>query len=402
MPWKKPPQQRSTPGLSPMRLPEPSALSMLNNPGDSPSRRTVACTGSPRTIQGRCWRGIRPAAGSRCSPPKTRKRDLLELYLPVSSGTAARPITIGHLGQSLDGFIATHSGDAISVTGPENILHLHRLRALCDAVVVGAGTVVADNPRLTTRLVVGSNPARVILDPACRLPAAHLVFSDRAGRDAASVHSGQRGWRAGARSRRTDAGGGHRGWRVGPCRSGAATSCLGLRPDFRGGRWRDRVLLSDRADCWIDCISPLRHCSSAKAVPRYACRPRRACRIVCGCNIASIAPAPTFCSIVTCAPRRRRRMVRASFHPWRCAGFCSATPANACAMRAQACGQSGKVLRDVGGTRGQGLKPRRFIQHAGQRALQLTRIPRRHEQSGLRADHFRNGTRAGADDRQTM
>ena len=58
--------------------------------------------------------------------------------------TAARPITIGHLGQSLDGFIATHSGDAISVTGPENILHLHRLRALCDAVVVGAGTVVAE------------------------------------------------------------------------------------------------------------------------------------------------------------------------------------------------------------------------------------------------------------------
>lgn len=107
------------------------------------------------------------------------QRDLLDLYLPVSSGTPARPITIGHLGQSLDGFIATHSGDAISVTGPENILHLHRLRALCDAVVVGAGTVVADNPRLTTRLVVGSNPARVILDPACRLPAAHTVFSDR-------------------------------------------------------------------------------------------------------------------------------------------------------------------------------------------------------------------------------
>ncbi len=105
--------------------------------------------------------------------------DLLDLYLPISSGTAARPVTVGHLGQSLDGFIATQSGDAISVTGPENILHLHRLRALCDAVIVGAGTVIADNPRLTTRLVAGSNPARVILDPAGRLPAAHTVFSDR-------------------------------------------------------------------------------------------------------------------------------------------------------------------------------------------------------------------------------
>jgi diaminohydroxyphosphoribosylaminopyrimidine deaminase / 5-amino-6-(5-phosphoribosylamino)uracil reductase len=112
-------------------------------------------------------------------PIEGPQRDLLDLYLPISSGTSARPVTIGHLGQSLDGFIATHSGDAISVTGPENILHLHRLRALCDAVVVGAGTVMADNPRLTTRLVVDSNPVRVILDPACRLPADHTVFTDR-------------------------------------------------------------------------------------------------------------------------------------------------------------------------------------------------------------------------------
>lgn len=107
------------------------------------------------------------------------QRDLLELYLPISGASAARPITVGHLGQSLDGFIATSSGDSCSVTGPENILHLHRLRALCDAVIVGAGTVEADNPRLTTRLVDGANPVRVIIDPACRLPAAHAVFSDR-------------------------------------------------------------------------------------------------------------------------------------------------------------------------------------------------------------------------------
>jgi riboflavin-specific deaminase-like protein len=111
-------------------------------------------------------------------PSHDPQRDLLELYLPICSATAARPITVGHLGQSLDGFIATSSGDSCWVTGPENILHLHRLRALCDAVIVGAGTVAADNPRLTTRLVAGSNPLRVIIDPACRLPAAHAVFSD--------------------------------------------------------------------------------------------------------------------------------------------------------------------------------------------------------------------------------
>jgi riboflavin-specific deaminase-like protein len=104
---------------------------------------------------------------------------LLDLYLPISSATAEQPMTVAHLGQSLDGFIATPSGDSSFVTGPENILHLHRLRALCDAVVVGAGTVSADNPRLTTRLVAGRSPVRVILDPACRLPLSLSVFNDR-------------------------------------------------------------------------------------------------------------------------------------------------------------------------------------------------------------------------------
>ena len=68
---------------------------------------------------------------------------LLDLYLPICSATTARPIVVGHLGQSLDGFIATHTGDSQFVTGRANILHLHRMRALCDAIVVGAGTVAA-------------------------------------------------------------------------------------------------------------------------------------------------------------------------------------------------------------------------------------------------------------------
>ena len=103
---------------------------------------------------------------------------LIDLYLPICNATAARPITVGHLGQSLDGFIATHAGESRFVTGQENILHLHRLRALCDAVVVGAGTVAADDPQLTTRLVAGPTPVRVILDPARRLGDTHRVFSD--------------------------------------------------------------------------------------------------------------------------------------------------------------------------------------------------------------------------------
>lgn len=103
---------------------------------------------------------------------------LIDLYLPICSATRSHPITVGHLGQSLDGFIATPSGDSRWVTGAENVRHMHRLRALCDAVVVGAGTVAADDPQLTTRLVAGSNPLRVVLDPMARLTTEHRLFTD--------------------------------------------------------------------------------------------------------------------------------------------------------------------------------------------------------------------------------
>jgi len=103
---------------------------------------------------------------------------LVDLYLPICSATIDTPIAVGHLGQSLDGFIATHAGDSRWVTGRANVVHMHRLRALCDAVIVGAGTVAADDPRLTTRLVDGPSPLRVVLDPGRRLPADHRVFTD--------------------------------------------------------------------------------------------------------------------------------------------------------------------------------------------------------------------------------
>ena len=106
------------------------------------------------------------------------RRALIDLYLPICSATDANPITVGHLGQSLDGFIATHSGESQYVTGEENILHLHRMRALCDAVVVGAGTVAADDPQLTTRHVSGPSPLRVVLDPTRRLAEHYKVFTD--------------------------------------------------------------------------------------------------------------------------------------------------------------------------------------------------------------------------------
>jgi riboflavin-specific deaminase-like protein len=105
---------------------------------------------------------------------------MLDLYLPFASAHPGAPMVVGHVGQSLDGFIATAAGDSSFVTGPANILHLHRMRALCDAVLVGAGTAAADDPRLTTRLASGANPLRVILDPRGRLDARLRVFADGA------------------------------------------------------------------------------------------------------------------------------------------------------------------------------------------------------------------------------
>ena len=120
-----------------------------------------------------------PASGWVLTLPEgDRRHALIDLYLPICSATASRPITVGHLGQSLDGFIATHAGESQFVTGRENILHLHRMRALSDAIVVGAGTVAADDPQLTTRHVSGPNPIRVVLDPARRLGDHYRVFND--------------------------------------------------------------------------------------------------------------------------------------------------------------------------------------------------------------------------------
>ncbi len=99
---------------------------------------------------------------------------LLALYQPLLSG----PWCVAQLGQSLDGCVATHSGDSYFVTGAESLLHLHRLRALSDAVLVGAGTVAADNPQLTTRRVSGPHPTRVVLDPGARLDGRARVFND--------------------------------------------------------------------------------------------------------------------------------------------------------------------------------------------------------------------------------
>lgn len=151
-------------------------------------------------LEARAWQSLLAAAAA--SPPPGRDpwlersgegfvasaaapaavRPLLELYAPLCSTHSGKTFTVAHLGQSLDGHIATASGDSYYVTGPDNVRHLHRLRALCSAVVVGAGTVARDDPQLTVRHVAGPNPVRVVLDPNGRLDARRRVFTDGAAR----------------------------------------------------------------------------------------------------------------------------------------------------------------------------------------------------------------------------
>jgi riboflavin-specific deaminase-like protein len=89
---------------------------------------------------------------------------------------------IGQIGQTIDGRIATVTGQSKYINGHSGLLHLHRLRAMVDAVVVGIGTVIADDPQLTVRLAKGAHPARVIIDPNHRLSFSPKMFNDDGAR----------------------------------------------------------------------------------------------------------------------------------------------------------------------------------------------------------------------------
>lgn len=126
----------------------------------------AAAAGLVETPDGWRWR---PAA----TPEAAR---LAELYVPLC--LAGSPYAFAQLGQSLDGAIATRTGDAVYVTGEEDRLHLHRMRALADAVVVGVDTVCTDDPKLTVRACAGGNPVRVVLDHRGRVTKQRQVFTD--------------------------------------------------------------------------------------------------------------------------------------------------------------------------------------------------------------------------------
>jgi diaminohydroxyphosphoribosylaminopyrimidine deaminase/5-amino-6-(5-phosphoribosylamino)uracil reductase len=100
------------------------------------------------------------------APASSPARDV---FAPFREAPLDRPFVVAQIGQSLDGRIATSSGESRDISGAAALDHLHRIRAHVDAVVVGRGTIVADDPKLTVRRIEGKNPARVVIDPSGRL-----------------------------------------------------------------------------------------------------------------------------------------------------------------------------------------------------------------------------------------
>lgn len=101
-----------------------------------------------------------------------------DVFEPLRMPGADGSMFVGQIGQSLDGRIATESGNSHYINKSAGLEHLHRLRSLVDAVLVGVGTAIADDPQLTVRRVEGPNPARIVLDPKGRLPGSAKILND--------------------------------------------------------------------------------------------------------------------------------------------------------------------------------------------------------------------------------
>ena len=137
----------------------------------APALKISAGNGTAAISAGGAWKtaqSVSPQASS-----------MLDIYLPYAA-SGKTPTVMAQIGQSLDGHIATQAGHSHYITGEAGLDHLHRLRALSDVVVVGAGTAVADDPRLTVRRTGGPNPVRAVIDVNGRVSADRRMFRDGA------------------------------------------------------------------------------------------------------------------------------------------------------------------------------------------------------------------------------
>ena len=96
----------------------------------------------------------------------------------LTLATKKRPLFTLKAAMTLDGKIATVKGDSKWITGEEARADAHQLRSTHDAILVGIGTVLADDPQLTARLPGARNPARIIIDSKLRTPPKAKVLPD--------------------------------------------------------------------------------------------------------------------------------------------------------------------------------------------------------------------------------
>jgi riboflavin-specific deaminase-like protein len=137
-------------------------------------RHATSATGAGDGFDARSWAAVPQTFRSK----GTLSTPWREIFASLRDGMVDHLVVVGQFGQSIDARIATAAGHSHYINGAAGLAHLHRLRALVDAVVVGAGTAVADDPQLTVRRVAGPNPARVVIDPNGRLPPTAKVLAD--------------------------------------------------------------------------------------------------------------------------------------------------------------------------------------------------------------------------------
>lgn len=106
-------------------------------------------------------------------------KDINEAYIKYI--TAKIPFVTLKLASTIDGRIATCTGESKWITGLTSRMFVHRMRANADAVMVGIGTILKDNPELTTRFVKGKDPVKIVVDSKLRIPPGARVLNSGEG-----------------------------------------------------------------------------------------------------------------------------------------------------------------------------------------------------------------------------
>ena len=140
--------------------------------------RVVAALEDPNPlVSGRGFRKLR-ANGIRVTVGVLAEeaRHINDVFLTYV--TRKRPFILYKAAMSLDGKIACHTGESQWISSEKSREEVQRLRGILSGIMVGAGTVIADNPRLTCRMEEYENPARIIVDGKLRVPLESRIFHE--------------------------------------------------------------------------------------------------------------------------------------------------------------------------------------------------------------------------------